>query len=134
MNNGKRVGILTLCSLLTLSPFTGCRSQGVPSDTPVVRLELFYSVDCTGCEEVVNVLLPSLERDFGPLLSIERISIDSTPGFMRLVAREKEYEHTGQGDVTINVVGNSLIVGTEEIMNNLRPIVGAILSEGSGAR
>jgi uncharacterized membrane protein len=143
-----RIRISALFALLVAStPFLACPDQLAQAQEPAVRAVLFYSPTCPHCEKVITEALPALFDVFGgpprvwsmssqdrgePVVhfvsngKLEMLLIDASwsagQGLYRESIRKYQLPADREG-VPQLVIGNSVLVGSDEIPSRLPLLV-----------
>ncbi|MEZ4834550.1 MAG: vitamin K epoxide reductase family protein [Caldilineaceae bacterium] len=89
-------------------------------DAPTVRAVLFWLSTCGHCHEVIENVLPPIQRQYGDQLDIQLIELKTDGDFQKLSALAMKYGHSGQGiGVPFMVIGDHLMIGSAEIPSQL---------------
>ncbi|MFO8037302.1 MAG: vitamin K epoxide reductase family protein [Anaerolineales bacterium] len=119
-----------LIALVLLALF--CASfQPVHAEEPVVRAVLFYSSNCPHCLEVINDVLPSLDKQYGRQLQVFGIDAGTEEG-SRIYNAAIEAFNIPENRVGVPtlIVGDHVLVGSNEIPQQLPTIVEEGLASG----
>lgn len=97
----------------------------------VVHAVLFYSPTCPHCHEVINNVLPPLIEQYGDSLQIIGINTTTTEGqnLYQAAIDQLEISAERQGVPTL-IIGETVLVGSNEIPGQLPDIVKQGLEEG----
>jgi uncharacterized membrane protein len=126
-----------LLALLAVVPAVAF-GQGVPAPSaaatppsPVVHAVLFYSPTCPHCHKVMTVDLPPLVQRYGPRLQIATVNVITTGGQALYQATIAHFAlPDSRLGVPTLVVGTRVLVGSEEIPDELPGIVDRGLAAG----
>jgi len=104
------------------------------ADLPKVRMLIFKSEDCPECVEVLETVLPDLEREYPGQIETEQLEIgEADPNRIenvtKLFALEEKFGDTGN-EVPVIFVGDHVIGGPDEVRERLPEIVPEILVQG----
>ena len=104
------------------------------ADLPKVRMLIFKSEDCPECVEVLETVLPDLEREYPGQIETEQLEIgEADPNRIenvtKLFALEDKFGDTGN-EVPVIFVGEHVIGGPDEVRERLPEIVPEILVQG----
>ncbi|NIV32145.1 MAG: hypothetical protein GWN58_22490, partial [Anaerolineae bacterium] len=100
----------------------------------VVRFRFFYAEDCEHCQALKNELFPELLAEHGSLLEIVHLEISDPSVFQQMVALEKAYQVSPElADIPEVFIGDRVLIGAEQIREELPGLVRQFLSEGGVA-
>jgi uncharacterized membrane protein len=119
---------LPICALIWLAT---CPTLPALAEGPVVHAVLFYSPACPHCQMVISEDLPPLLAKYGEGLQI--IGLDATqPGGQALYqAAIQRYDiPEGRRGVPTLIVGDTILVGSLEIPQQLPDLIEKYLSQG----
>jgi thiol-disulfide isomerase/thioredoxin/sulfite exporter TauE/SafE len=108
---------------LSLSPLIGM------ADEPVARFFVFEAQDCDHCHAVEEEVLAPLAEEYGDRVEIKQFDISSVANYEVMVRLEREYGVSGQAIPEV-FIGDSVLVGEEEIAERLQSLVDECLSAG----
>lgn len=123
----KRFPLLLLLACLMWLP-AGVAAQ---SDAPPVRAVLFFSPTCPHCHLVMNEVLPPLQAQYGEQLEILEIDVSQEAGTNLYQNYLIQYQIGDQRrGVPALVVGDTVLVGSQEIPDIFPGIIAANLENG----
>jgi uncharacterized membrane protein len=100
-------------------------------EQPVVQAVLFWIEGCPHCHEVLDIILPALQEQFGNKLkvtSIDLSGIDEINSLYEVAARfGVPKEHVG---VPLLLVGEQILIGSEKIKAELPGLIETYLARG----
>lgn len=100
-------------------------------ESPVINVIYFYSYDCSHCQAVKNDLLAPMENEYGESLNILYIEISTAPNYELLISFEAAFGITAdQRGIPTLVVGDTILIGEEEIRSQFHQIVTGNLEDG----
>lgn len=125
------LALLLLISLIWLGIPSVFAQTDQPSDTPVVRVAMFWSSTCGHCEFVITQVLPPVKEYFGDQLEILLIELASQADLDRLyqVAAELGLQKEEVG-VPFMLIGDRVLRGSQQIPAELPGLVDMYLAEG----
>jgi uncharacterized membrane protein len=126
LRNQKFIFILLILaiSLVTLPSST-------QAQTPVVRAVLFYSPSCPHCKEVIEVLLPELDKTYGSQLQIFGVNTYTEQGSILFENYVEAYQvPTEMQGVPALVIGDQFLVGAGQIPTEFPILIDQGLQEG----
>jgi uncharacterized membrane protein/thiol-disulfide isomerase/thioredoxin len=125
----KRLSIVL--SVLILGGLLGAWPDGAAAQDsePVVHAVLFYSPTCGHCEYVIKEVLPPLYEKYGPQLQIIGFDV-STPQGQAMFTGALEYFGVEEGGVPFLVIDDIVLVGSQQIPEELPTLVDAYLRMG----
>lgn len=116
--------LLVLISFNTMAPVSHAQE-------PVVRAVLFYSTNCPHCLEVINEVLPALDKQYGTQLQIFGINTSTGEGSRLYEAAVKAFEIPEEKlGVPTLIVDDHILVGSNQIPEQLPTIVEEGLASG----
>jgi cytochrome c biogenesis protein CcdA/glutaredoxin len=113
---------LILAALSLLAPVAG-------AEEPVVRFFVFEAQDCEHCRVVREEVLAPLQEQYGRQIEIQTFDIGAMENYEVMVRLEKEYGVSGLAIPQI-FIGDTVLVGEEEIQERLGALVDQILEAG----
>lgn len=106
-------------------------SQLAMAQTPVVRAVLFYSPSCPHCKDVIEGLLPELDKKYGSQLQIFGVNTYTEQGSILYGNYVTAYEVPAEMQgVPVMVVGDQYMVGSGEIPARFPGIIDEGLASG----
>lgn len=101
------------------------------SETPVVRVVLFWSAGCPACHVVIDKVLPPIQQAYGERLVVGPFEM-SDPGSVDLYsAAARMFElRPEQLVVPLMIIGEDALVGVHEIRDRLPGLVKTHLEKG----
>jgi uncharacterized membrane protein len=103
----------------------------VGAQEPVIHAVLFFSNDCSHCQEVMEEHLPPLVQKYGEQLDIVGIDVNHEVGLQMYQAMLDKYNVTDDRvGVPTLVVGSNVLVGSTEIPDKLPDIIEQGLAQG----
>lgn len=122
---------LTLLMLLMLWLFPVLAPSLAQADEPVVRAVLFWSETCPHCHVVLNETLPPLQEKYGKQLQVLTVEVSSQAGYeLWMLAIEALRIPTERLMVPMLVIGDRVLVGSQEIPNQLPGLIDKHLAAG----
>ena len=134
--------LLVAATLLTMGGRTGADSLpaghghtsptsavGIDSSRPL-RVVLFYSPTCSGCDVVEGKALPEAKRRWGPRILVEKRNIDNIEVYCELLKYEDHY-HSEENETLKVFVGDRYLAGPRDIVQKLSDSVAEELAKGS---
>lgn len=125
--------ISRLCMLvlaLLIIP-TATQAATPAQETPTVRAVMFWLSTCGHCHDVMDHVLPPLQRQYGNQLDIQLIELKTNADFQKLSALAVKYGHSGEGvGVPLMVIGEHLMIGAAEIPAELPGYIETYMSAG----
>jgi uncharacterized membrane protein len=120
---------LLIC-LMVLLPLSTTASAGHAQE-PVVRAVFFYSTNCPYCLEVINEVLPALDKQYGTQLQIFGINASTGEGSRLYEAAVEAFDIPEEklGFPTL-IVDDHILVGAKQIPEQLPTIVEEGLASG----
>jgi uncharacterized membrane protein len=124
---------LLLCSVLLAvvvwGVFFPVRSAGAKDGA--VYAVLFYSPTCLHCARLETEFLPALEKRYGNKLVIVRVNVISAAG-SRIYEAALERFHVSEDRIGVPtlIVGDTFLVGTVEIPEQLPALIKSAISRG----
>jgi uncharacterized membrane protein len=98
---------------------------------PVIHAVLFYSKDCSHCNEVMEEHLPPLVQKYGEQLEIVGVDVNHEVGLQMYQAMLDQYRvPDDRVGVPTLVVGSNILVGSTEIPETLPDIIEQGLAQG----
>lgn len=123
--------VLLASFILALSLAGLAQAQETP---PVVRAVLFYSPTCSHCQHVIEDVLPPLYDQYGSQLQIIGVSTLESEGWaLYQVAAERFSVPKEQQVVPTLIVGETVLIGADEVAEQFPGIIQAGLSAGGVA-
>ena len=119
------LSVLILASVLGAWP----RGAAAQESQPVVHAVLFYSPTCGHCEYVIKEVLPPLYEKYGPQLQIIGFDV-STPQGQAMFMSALEHFGVKEGGVPFLVIDDLVLVGSQQIPEELPVLVEAYLTMG----
>jgi uncharacterized membrane protein len=98
-------------------------------DEASVRAILFYSPTCSHCHTVMTEVLPPLQAEYGQRLRVLEVDTTTPAGNALWQATVTRYQPEMVGVPTL-VVGDELLIGSQEIPNRFPGIIETGLSTG----
>jgi uncharacterized membrane protein len=99
------------------------------NDAAAVRAVLFASPTCSHCAKVIEQTLPPLAERYGPRLQVAIISTATPAGRDLFLSACMRYGHVRMS-VPLLIVGDTSLVGSEEIPQKFPDLIEKHLSEG----
>lgn len=121
----RRVTFL-LCLLLAFVPQV---VLGQSTDQPTAKAILFYSPTCPHCVEVLEHVLPPLQAAYGDQLEIRFYNL-TEPFAVEVYSALHQYAPDLPTGVPQLYIGQSVLVGSDQIRDRLPPLIDACLSAG----
>jgi uncharacterized membrane protein len=123
---GRRVFV---ASTLAVACLCAPKSPGQTGEEAVAHAVLFSSPTCPHCRVVREQVLPSLGPRFGSHLHVFIVNTTTPSGLELYYAALKHFDVKGRG-VPMLIVGDSVLIGTDEIRTQLPPLVERCLARG----
>lgn len=98
-------------------------------EKPVVHAVLFYSPGCGHCHYVINEVLPPLLQKYGDQLVIVGVDV-SEPSGQEMFIHVLEQFNQSSGPVPFLVIGDTYLIGSLDIPNELPGLIDTYLSQG----
>ena len=118
------LALLMLAGLSSLSPT-------VQADEPVVRGMLFWAESCPHCHVVIAEILPPLQERYGSQLDIRTVELSDPSRYeLWLAAIEALQTPPERAGVPMLLIGDSVLVGSGEISENLPGLIEEYLAAG----
>jgi uncharacterized membrane protein len=119
------IALLLIAVLLTNSAAVSAE------ELPVVRAILFYSPNCGHCHKVITQDLPPLFDNYGDQLLILYIDITTQGGNELFISTLEEMEYPlDQAGVPLMIIGETILVGSQQIPMELPGLIEAGLESG----
>jgi cytochrome c biogenesis protein CcdA len=99
------------------------------ADIPTVRLYVFSSPDCPGCEIIEPASLARLSGETGCRIEPKYFDIDDIANYRKLVEIEKRYGHSGS-NMPVVFIGSYVLDGVEQIEKELKKAVKEYVGKG----
>ena len=121
-----RRALIALILVIGLVAPMPVRAQG-----PVVEAILFYSESCSHCHYIMTEFLPPLLEKYGDSVSITEVNVGTEDGYRLLL-----YTDTVRGvpqnqrGVPQMVLGERVLIGSDQIADNFVTLVDTYLAEG----
>jgi glutaredoxin/sulfite exporter TauE/SafE len=115
--------LVALLGTLSLAPAVGA------ADEPVARLFVFEAQDCDHCHAVKEEVLAPLAEEYGERVEIRYFDIGAIQNYEVMVRLEQEYGVSGLAIPAV-FIGDSVLVGEEEIGERLQGLVDECLNAG----
>jgi cytochrome c biogenesis protein CcdA/thiol-disulfide isomerase/thioredoxin len=123
-----------LMSLLVLGGSPTSADTAEPTDKAVVRMFFFWSETCPHCHEVMEKHLPKLVAKYGDQLEIASIPISDAASYETYLAAIQLFEVPPQRQgVPAVFIGDTHLVGSNEIAGELDGLIGQYLAQGGVA-
>lgn len=99
---------------------------------PVVRWLFFYSESCPHCHEIMDNYLPKVYRKYGSQVEHREIEINEGDNYLTMLGVETKLglSQDKQGYVPALVIGDTVLVGAEEIPAQLEGLIDRYLAQG----
>lgn len=110
-------------AVLSLAPVVGA------ADEPVARFFVFEAQDCDHCHAVKEQVLAPLAEEYGERVEIRFFDVGAIQNYEVMVRVEQEYGVSGLAIPEL-FIGDSVLVGEEEIRERLRSLVDECLAAG----
>ena len=117
--------LLALALVLGVSQVQSVHAQ----DEAVAHVILFHSPACPHCRYVVNEVLPVLQAQYGDQLDVRMYNLQEYEGASALQAL-REYWPDVPGGIPQIYISNRVLVGSDQIPNELPGIIDACLANG----
>jgi cytochrome c biogenesis protein CcdA/glutaredoxin len=114
-----------------LVPLPGT-AEGEPGK-PVARFILFYGETCPHCHEIMEEYLPTVYEKYGDQVEYRYIEVWSdTDQYLTLLGLEKKLgvPEESQGSVPALVIGDRMLIGSNEIPDKLETFIDEYLVQG----
>jgi len=102
----------------------------IQAQASVVRAVLFYSPQCTHCHYVMTEVFPDLREQYGESLYIAEIDTTQLRGGELFQASLDKYEHELEGGVPTLIIGDNVLIGSQEIPEQLPGLIEQYLAAG----
>ncbi len=114
-----------LDQLVTLPPFDreGSIKEPVKSISGPIKIAIFFSPKCHACREIKEELLPGLADKYKNKIEISHHNIDEEAEFRFLLELEEKNGSLERGSIPKIFVGESMLVGSIQIRENLEKII-----------
>ena len=113
-----------ILSLLILAVSLISFASYTQAQTPVVHAVLFYSPGCSHCKEVIDVLLPELDKKYGSQLQIFGVNTYTEEGNSLYTNYVEIYQVPPELQaVPALVVGDQYLVGSGDIPSQFPDII-----------
>lgn len=131
--------LLLLVSLSWVSPEIGTFAQGsatpevTPISTPppdaVVHVVLFYSPSCPACHYVITEFMPPVLERYGKQVKVTALNVTEAQNyeFLLRVVQQAGLQDYG---VPFMVIGNQILIGSDEIPERFEQVVNEYLAAG----
>jgi len=124
-------GLLTLVSLMLAIFMLIPSAAPVAADQPVAFAVFFYSTSCPHCHTVIERDLPRFEEEFGDQLEMLFVNVATEGGSYLYSATCSVLDTQNRcGGVPMMVVGDQIMIGAQEIPDQLPGIVRDGLAAG----
>jgi uncharacterized membrane protein len=132
--NKPPIAISTRILLYTIAAFlsgfaAGPAARSAETGSPVVHAVLFASPTCSHCAKVKNEVLPPLVSRYGSQLQIAIVDTHTPSGNELFLTACMQYGLL-RLSVPLLVVGNTTLVGSEEIPAKFPQLIGKCIAEG----
>lgn len=98
---------------------------------PVVRVVLYWSEGCGHCPEVLDGVLPELQRQYGEQLEVRLVEVLSLEDITAFFDVAEGYGYArGKAAVPFLLVGDRALMGVEQIRRELPGIIAQRLAAG----
>ncbi len=127
-----RVDIVrVLVAVVLISGIVLALTSAASADPSVVRAVLFYSETCPHCREVVEHILPPIQKKYGRQLALLMLETFDPANARILYATQDAFAlpPERQGVPTL-VIGDTVLVGTDEIQARLTAEIDRYLAAG----
>jgi cytochrome c biogenesis protein CcdA len=104
-------------------------SLSVYGSNGAARMYLFYSVGCRDCREIKESFLKDISEEYSSLIEVKLFDIEDMDNYRFMTELEEKYGTVKNPPPTI-FVGDKLLDGKEEILNNLRQIIESCIETG----
>ncbi|MBI1295559.1 vitamin K epoxide reductase [bacterium] len=122
--------LLVLLLALLILPM-GAQAAAPAQEAPTVRAVLFWMSTCGYCHEVIDNVLPPLQRQYGNQLDIQLIELKTDGDFRKLSALAMKYGQSGEGvGVPLMVIGDHMMRGAAEIPAELPGYIETYMATG----
>ena len=119
-----------MAGLLAAAPAFGDNASVTTVSTQPLRVVLFYSPSCDGCQQIKENVLPRMKRTHGERIVIEKHNIDNIEIYRELLAYEKHYE--SEENETLKVfLGSRCLAGAKGIATGIAKGIEAELASGA---
>lgn len=121
--------ILTLILLAVALTFSSASAQ--TAELPVVRAVMFWMDGCPHCHEVLDNVLPPLQKKYGAQFDLVLIEVGTTEDIETLYQVAASYnlskEQTG---VPFLIIGEHVLIGSQQIPDELPNLIETYLTQG----
>jgi len=121
--------IITFTSLFIVQAIIYGNSYFYSSHSSTVRLYVFSSPNCPGCEIIEPASLAQLSGETGCRIEPKYFDIDDIANYRKLVEIEKRYGHSGS-DMPVVFLGSYVLDGVEQIEKELEKVVKEYVGKG----
>ncbi len=97
---------------------------------PVVYAVLFYSPTCPHCHTVIQNSLPPIKDEFGEALVVLYINVTTPDGLQMFREAGEQFGDDDWGGVPTLLIGSTVLVGDQQIPNELPALVQEGLKNG----
>jgi len=104
--------------------------MGVQAQSPLVRAVLFYTPACSHCHAVMTEVLPPLREQYGDRLYIAEIDTTQLRGAELFQTSIDKYVHELEGGVPTLIIGDNVLIGSQEIPEQLPGLIEQYLAVG----
>ncbi len=128
-----KTGLLLLLAILFLSGLgiQSVAAQPVAAQQAVVHAVLFFSPSCPHCQDVMEKYLPPITQKYGSKLDIVGIDVTQEAGVKLYQAAVTQFKIPDDRiGVPTLIVGDTVLVGSDEIPNQLPGLVDSGLAAG----
>ncbi len=124
--------VTNLKQLSNLHPFNqkGRLVESVIPQGGLLKIVAFTSPKCHACHKVKEEFLPLIIEKYKGLLEVVYYDIDQPDNFNYLMELEEKYGILEQGSIPKIFVGDNVLIGLNQIQNNLENILLQALGEG----
>ncbi len=125
---------LLICMLaLIIAPATSAAmSASAPTPTvPVVRIILYWTEGCGNCHEIIDGLLPAMQRQYGRQLEVRLIEVISLEDISAFFAVAEAYGYArGKAAAPFLLVSDRALMGVTQIRQELPGLMVTLLALG----
>lgn len=118
-------------TLLIIYLLIAIPGASVAAAAPVVRAVLFWAEGCGHCHEVLDDLLPALQRQHGAQLEVRLVEVISLEDISAFFDIAEGYGFArGEAAVPFLLVGDRALMGVAQIERELAGVIAGLLAAG----
>ncbi len=133
MRRGIAIVLSLFIATLTLFLLTLIGGQASGAQDAVARFYLFYSETCPHCHEIMQNYLPTVYEKYGSQVEYQYFDIhNNTQSYLAMLGLEKKLgvPQDRQGSVPALVIGDQVLIGSNEIPEKLETYIDEYLAQG----